>query len=367
MKPSPTTYEKMNIPRGYIRPLKNIVARMKPLTFKKYVSSALVIVLLFAAKEGFAQPDYSFTGGSLTAGTALTVGATYRYSNVKTGTDAVVQITAISPGIGLTELDGASGYPATIQPTITANPWTNGYVELTITFKNSGGSSTNQMQPEIAVTAFDVDGVTNHDGAGRNLHEFDQFNLGGGYANYNTVSSQLAISGPVGNWWTGTNVSGIDYPGRDTSAQQVMFSVINVNVTTAIVRVGINNQTSASASRLRAIYFKKFVYNNSLLAFNNVPRIARDKKTVVAETSFRVYPTNMQGSATIAVEAKETGSAMFELVDYSGRVMHKQLLSVNKGVNNIPVNKVSGLSGGHYVAVLKMNGAVYNQKVVKQM
>lgn len=336
------------------------------LTLRKYISRALAIVLLFASTDGFAQPDYSFTGGSLTSGTALTVGATYRYNNVKAGTDAIVQITAISPGIGLTELDGASGYPATIQPTITANPWTNGYVELTITFK-AGGTNTNQNQAEIAVTAFDVDGVINHDGAGHNLHEFDQFNLGGGYANYNTVSSQLSVSGPVANWWTGTNVSGIDYPGRDTAAQQVMFSVINVNVPTAIVRVGINNQTNSPASRLRAIYFKKFIYNNSLLAFNNVPRIARDKKTIVDDNSFKVYPTNMQGSATIAVAAEENGSAMFELVDYSGRVMHKQLLSVSKGVNNIPVNKISGLSGGHYVAVLKMNGMVYNQKVVKQL
>jgi len=367
MNPSITNKEKMSQRRGSILPIKNIMVGMNPsITFKKYVSRALVIVLLFASKEGFAQPDYSFTGATLTAGTALTVGATYRYNTVKTGTDAIVQITEISPGIGLTELDGASGYPATLQPTITATPWTNGYVELTITFK-AAGTNTDQNQTEIAVTAFDVDGVINHDGAGNNLHEFDQFNLGGGYANYNTVSSHLAISGPVSNWYTGTNVSGVDYAGRDTAAQQVMFSVINVNVTTAIIRVGINNQTNTAASRLRAVYFKKFFYNNSLLAFNNVPRIAREKKTIANESSFKVYPTNMQGSATIAVQAEETGAAMFELVDYSGRVMHKQLLSVNKGINNIAVNKMSGLNSGHYVAVLKMNGVVYNQKVVKQL
>jgi hypothetical protein len=63
----------------------------------------------------------------------------------------------MSPGMGLTELDGTSGYPATIQPTITAAPWTNEYVELTITFKTAG-TNTNMQQPEIAITAFDVDG-----------------------------------------------------------------------------------------------------------------------------------------------------------------------------------------------------------------
>ncbi len=323
----------------------------------------VLIVLILASKEGFAQPEYSFVGGALTGGTNLTVGATYRYTNVRPGIDAVLQITAMSPGIGLTELDGTSGYAATLQPTITAAPWTNGYVEMTITFK-TGGTNTDMVQPSLAVTAFDVDGVLNHDGAGNNLHEFDQFNLGGGYANYNTVVSELTISGPVGNWWTGTNVSGIDYPGRDTSAQQVMFSVINTNVTVATIRVGINNQTSVAASRLRAVYFKKFTYANSLLAFNDIPRIMREKK-LEGRSSFKVYPTNMQGSATIALQSAEGGMASFELVDYSGRVMHKQVLSVAKGVNSIPFN--AGVSTGNYVAVLRMNGVVYNQKVVKQM
>lgn len=334
-------------------------------TLQKYIRRLLMMVLIFVSKEGFAQPDYSFVGGTLTGGTNLSVGATYSYANVRPGIDAVLQITAITAGMGITELDGASGYPATIQPTITAAPWTNGYVEMTITFK-TGGTNTNMVQPSLAVTAFDVDGVTNNDGAGHNLHEFDQFNLGGGYANYNTVESELTISGPVGNWWTGTNVSGIDYAGRDTAAQQVMFSVINTNVTVAKLRVGINNQTSVAASRLRAVYFKKFTYANSLLAFNDVPRIMREKK-IEAQSSFKVFPTNMQGSATIAVQAEETGTAMFELVDYAGRVMHKQVLSVNKGSNNIRFDKVSSMSNGNYVAVLKMNGVVYNQKVVKQL
>jgi hypothetical protein len=332
------------------------------LTFKKFVTRLLVLVMIFSAKEGLAQPDYSFSGGTLTSGTALTVGAIYRYDNVKSGVDAIVQITAMSPGIGLTELDGTSGYPATIQPTITANAWTSGYVELTITFKTAGTNS-NMQQPEIAVTAFDVDGVLNNDGAGHNLYEFDQVNLGGGYANYNTVISQLSIS-QSGNWFTGTNITGIDYAGRDTAAQQVMFSVIKTNVTTAVIRVGVNNQTAVAASRLRAVYFKKFIYQNSLLAINPSTRLIREKKDS-KEASFKVFPTNIQGNATIAVEAQQKGVAIFELVDYSGRVLQRQQISVDKGTTNIPFN-AANMSNGNYVAVLKMDGAIYNQKIIKQ-
>lgn len=333
------------------------------LTFKKFITRLMVLLMIFSAKEGFAQPDYSFSGGTLISGTALSVGAVYRYNTVKTGVDALVQITAISPGIGLTELDGTSGYPATIQPTITASPWTSGFVELTITFKVAS-TFTNMQQPEIAVTAFDVDGVNNYDGNGHNLYEFDQINIGGGYANYNTAISEVSIS-QSGNWFTGTNISGIDYPGRDTSAQQVMFSVIKTNVTTAIIRVGVNNQTSASASRLRAIYFKKFTYKNALLAIGSSTRLTREKKDS-KEASFKVFPTNIQGSATIAVEAQQKAVAMFELIDFSGRVMQRQQITVDKGTNNIPFNAASNVSNGNYVAVLKMDGTIYNQKIVKQ-
>lgn len=333
----------------------------KIVTLKKHVAALLVLAIMIVSTEAMAQPDYQFSSGTLTSGTALTVGAVYKFTNVKTGVDATLTISAMSPGMGLTELDGTSGYPATIQPTITANAWTSGYVELTIVFKTAGTNS-NMSQPEIAVTAFDVDGVKNYDGAGHDLHEFDQINIGGGYTNFNTVNNELSIS-QAGNWFTGTNISGIDYPGRDTSAQQVMFSVIKTNVTTAVIRVGINNQTANSASRLRAIYFKKFTYQNSLLAINTGGRLTREKK-VNSEASFRVFPTTIQGNATIAVSAEQKGVAMFEVVDYSGRVMHKQQLSIEKGVNNIPFN--ANVGSGNYIAVLKMDGSIYNQKFIKQ-
>lgn len=320
------------------------------------------IMLMLSSKETFSQPDYSFSSGSLVYGTALTVGAVYRYNNVKTGVDATVAITAMSPGIGLTELDGTSGYPATIQPTITANAWTTGYVELTITFKTAG-TNTNMVQPQIAVTAFDVDGVKNYDGANHNLYEFDQINIGGGYANFNTVNNELSVS-QSGNWWTGTNISGNDYAGRDTAAQQVMFSVINNNVTTAVIRVGVQNQTANSASRLRAIYFKKFTYQNSLLAIGDVQRIRR-QAAVTTTNEFKVFPSNLQGNTTISIESDDNARAIFQLVDYSGRVLQQQQINVEKGSNIIPYNNASFLNSGNYIAVLKMDGITYNQKIVK--
>jgi len=331
---------------------------------KKILNRLCLAALLFISVQATAQPDYSFTGATRISGTNLQTGATYRFSNVRPGIDAIMTITDITPGIGLTELDGSSGYPATLQPTITAAPWTNGYVEMTITFKQ-GGTNTNMVQPQLAVTAIDVDGVTNFDGQGHSLHEFDQVNMGGGYADFNALGGQLSIS-QSGNWFTGTNIAGVDYPGRDTSSQQVMFSVINANVTTLVLRVGVNNQTASPASRLRSVYFKKFNYNNSILALHEDTRKKKQKASGVNDPEiFSIHPSVIRSSASISLQCEKDGWATLELVDYSGRQVLKQQLVVNKGVNKIPFFNSSSICSGNYIALLRMDGQAYHYKLIK--
>jgi hypothetical protein len=236
-------------------------------------------------------------------------------------------------------------------------------VELTIQFV-SAGTTTPMVQPELAFTAFDVDGVTNFDNAGHNLYEFDEVNLGGGYADFNSLGGEVSVA-QSGNWFTGTNISATDYPGRDTASQQVMFSVINTNVSTVIIRVGVNNQTSQSASRLRCVYFKKFTYLSSVLALNEAVRPTRAKKKNDSKV-FSVHPTVVNANANIAVNAVNDGWASFELVDYNGRTIIKQQLMVNKGDNSIPFFGASRIRSGNYVALLKMDGLVFNYKIIKQ-
>jgi hypothetical protein len=334
-------------------------------TLEKFLIRLSMGALLFISIRGFSQPDYSFANSTLLSGTNLQVGAVYNFPTVKAGVDARMTITAMSPGIGLTELDGTSGYPATLQPTITATPWTTGYVEMTITFVNAG-TNTAMNQPQLAFTSIDVDGVTNYDGAGHNLYEYDMVNMGGGYYDFSKTGGELSVSQSA-NWFTGTNISGVDYPGRDTASQQVMFSVINVNVTTLVVRVGVINQTATAASRLRSIYFKKFDYKNSVLALTPRPKVKSVKELKETKgNKFSINPTVTHTSATIFVQAEKDGWASFQLVDYSGRVIMNQQLVVEKGSNNIPLFELSRISNGHYIAVLKMEGNAYTSNLVKQ-
>ena len=343
----------------------SILIVMKKLRTLKIMTMVLIVAAaLLGPIKGFSQPDYAFANPTRLSGTHLQVGATYSFSNVRPGIDARMTITDISDGIEVTELDGSSGYPSTLQPTITAEPWTSGYVEMQITFY-TGGTSTPMVQPELAVTPFDVDGVTNHDGNGHNLYEFDQINMGGGYVDFNTIGGELSISETPDHWVTGLNISATDYPGRDTSEQQVMFSVINNNVTTMTLRVGVNNETSSTASRQRAVYFKKFVFNNSILAMGQYQRVRPAKKTLKDE-SFRIYPTVISHNATIELTANGDGWASFELFDLSGRKVIEQQLVINKGENKIPFFGASKMIPGNYVALVKMNGLAYSYKLIKQ-
>jgi Secretion system C-terminal sorting domain len=212
----------------------------------------------------FGQPDYTFKNGVHISGpSGYQVGSVYQFSEVKPGVDATITIAAISSGIVVNDLDAGSGYDEALQPTLTVEPFTKGHLEMYFELF-VGGSNIPYTALEMPVTCIDVDGVTNHDGNGNPLNEFDEVDLGGGYFETASLGGELMIS-QVGSWFIGKNTFGVDYPGRDTSAKQVMFSVINANVSTFTIKVGADNQSALQGYRLRSVYFKKFSYPHFLL------------------------------------------------------------------------------------------------------
>jgi hypothetical protein len=233
-----------------------------------FTKSTLASVVLFFLTffTAAAQPDYDFRDPVLVSGTDRQEGSVYLFENVKPGVDAFVTIVTITNGITLAILDDGSGYPEALQPSLNTKSKKKGYVEMQIDFVYAG-TKTPYFQKEVPITCIDVDGMKNTDAKGNDLHEFDQINMGpGSYVNYTMTGFELDVK-QTGSWVTGTNIGGIDYPGRDTLATQVMFTVVNANISTATIRVGVDNSTSdVDAYRLRSVYFKKFVYANGLLA-----------------------------------------------------------------------------------------------------
>lgn len=414
------------------------------------ISIVLQLALLVLSFTVQAKPDYDFSNGKLVSGTDKQIGAVYRYTLVRPLVDAIVTITNLTNGITITTIDGSSGFQEAFQPAIQIPGHSKGYAEFRIDFVVTG-TNIPSLQLQVPMTPIDVDGATSPTG---NVYEFDQIsytNILNWYLDFSLSGNQLNVNFGGGNGWvTGSNVTAVDYPGVDTVQKADMFTVVESNITSVILRMGGDNQGNSSQPRLRSVYFMKFDYANSFLAQpsilsfrgneNNkkvqlnwtmtndtkVTNIVVEKATTpnqyeaigtiltnaegalqssynfidnsslsgtayyrlkmvqpngsvqysniltfrsANETTptFKLYPTAIQSSVTVNVKAEKTGSAIFQLVDYSGRVLNQQVIGVQQGENNIVVNNLSSISSGNYVAVLRMdNNKLYNQKVIKQ-
>jgi hypothetical protein len=217
-----------------------------------------------------AQADYDFTNSIKVSGTGnpsnVMVGDVYRFLNVKPNVDALVTITDITGGISVPALDANTGYREALQPTLEVPANSSGYLEMSFQFVDHKNDLPVLMS-EVPVTCIDVDGKKNNDGLAHPLNDFDQVNLGGGYVDYEVLGMELTIT-QAGNWFNGRNVGGTNYARRDTSAKKAMFTVVNEDITSFVVRVGADNQSTSSATRMRTVYFKRFRYANGLLALS---------------------------------------------------------------------------------------------------
>ncbi|MDX2046302.1 MAG: T9SS type A sorting domain-containing protein [Chitinophagaceae bacterium] len=412
-------------------------------TLKTLVLFFIVLAVAGTQSKVLSQPDYDFRNPVLQSGTSNSIGAVYRFPNIKTGYDALVQITNMTNGVTLFRIDRTSdGFQEAFQPEIRVPASSNGYVEFQVTFVTTG-TNTPATQSEIAVTPIDVDGG----GGSGLLYEFDQINMGGGYLNYNLVYTELTFTYAGAAWYTGKNNTNIVYNGIDTVQQSVMFTVTNNNLSTFTVRVGADNQSNSLQTRLRSLYFKRFNFLGGLLADNGLFKFQAVRKqntvdlywelsakanyknvtverantagqfsaigninispsgnsaisgsfTDAAEVngsvyyrlklvsvndkssysevlvikgktanvkSFQVYPTVISSSANISIHSATRQQASFMVVDYSGKVIKQQNLNIAEGINSFHEGNFNNLPGGTYIAVLKTNDGVYNQKIL---
>ncbi|MEO5563007.1 MAG: T9SS type A sorting domain-containing protein [Chitinophagaceae bacterium] len=233
-------------------------------TRNKFVTYSVLFVLLFSLPfYSFSQalPDYSFENGRLESGRDGTVGAIYRFTNVRSGTDGLIRINSITGGAVIQHIDRvADGYKEAFQPEIRVPANRDGAVEFQVTFVTTG-TSTPLRQTEVKASALDIDGDSGP------LFEYNQLDMGGGVANFNTRGSHLTIL-PVGRGFRATNITGVLFGASvDTTALDVMFSVRNAGISTFTWRTGVNNLlNSREARRYTSLYFKTFAYNDRVLS-----------------------------------------------------------------------------------------------------
>jgi hypothetical protein len=121
----------------------------------------------------------------------------------------------------------------------------------------------------------------------------------------------------------------------------------------------VDNETLSGNS----LYRLRLVSQNGVVEYSNILSF---RDNFASQNSFKVYPSVIGSNATVTVKALKQGIAVFEMVDLSGRLVHRQQLVVNEGNNSIQLNNINTLTAGNYMAVVKIDNAVYSRQVLKQ-
>ena len=226
------------------------------------VTVFFTIAILTKGVAAYAQPDLSFKNYSLESGSDRQIGVVYRFTNVKPGFDALVKLTSSVNGASLDSVDQvSSGFQDGFQPLVRVPAKSNGYLVFNINFVVAGGNA-NAAMPILTHTAIDIDG---HQQANDSLYEWEAVNMGNGSViDYMGLNTAVSVT-QQGQWITGKNVEGKEYDGIDTLAKNVMFSVINTNVSQYQIRVGVDNRSNSAVSRQRSSYYKKINFPFNVL------------------------------------------------------------------------------------------------------
>lgn len=339
---------------------------MKTRSFLKRVRCAFACLFLFLPCVLTAQPDYSFKSAVLQSGTALQTGAVYRFSNVKTGVDALVTIIFITTGCTLSQFDndGGAGYLDAFQPELLVPAHTNGYAQFHIEFVTAG-TSTALVQSEIAATAIDIDG--NNSLWGGPLNEYDGISMGASsYVDYNMLGGQLGITYSAG-WVQALNTGGSEYGGISISATSVMMTTVNANTSSFDYRTGVNNQSNISTLyRQKSLYFRKFTYPNSVLSLPAVASSFAMKAGNETGGVAELFPSVIRSHATLCITASTNSMVILRLLNNNGtEVMYKRW-TANKGKNRFDFTIDRYLPAGVYVATINNNGKVNSVPIIIQ-
>jgi hypothetical protein len=111
------------------------------------------------------------------------------------------------------------------------------------------------------------------------------------------------------------------------------------------------------------LYRLKLVAANGSVSYSTILSFRTADAT---EGSFKIYPSSIQSNATMNISAAQAGNAVFEIVDYAGRIVRRKSVNVQEGTNTIQLNDMSGVHSGNYIAVLRIDKNTYSQKIVKQ-
>jgi hypothetical protein len=193
----------------------------------------------------------------LVSGSALQVGAIYKFEGITPGIDAIVSVDSLINGATLNTIDdnsGGLGYLEGFQPEVKSGTTVGeSYAVFTMSYKITGTSEDYPLAT-FDITALDIDGNAT-------LKEFDQIiATPGATASYMSTSTDITLTQVAPGSFKGINIAGIERSGIDTASKANMFTVSATNISSVKLKLGTVKTNTQQTARQYGIFFKGFVY-----------------------------------------------------------------------------------------------------------
>ena len=297
----------------------------------------LSIVALPILCDGDSVFELFFVNPTLESGTALSVNAVYRFSEVTTDVDALVEITAFNNGAFLSNIDNTStGLNSAFQPIIRSGTTADSSVDFTISFVDTGTSTPTTIQ-KFHATALDIDG-----NPGNTSREYEEITGFTSFIVENPTDLTVVVTPPTGHFEAATTT---DFPGINTSVTEIMATGVYGNVSSFDYRIGVLlSDTSSRVTRFRSLFFDCVTYNNSarieLFDYGDAPDSYGTDAT--DDSGEGVGPSHMidsgifMGSAATDVDSDGFGDGTDDFGDASDDDVEGSLLDDEDGVTTLP-------------------------------
>lgn len=84
----------------------------------------------------------------------------------------------------------------------------------------------------------------------------------------------------------------------------------------------------------------------------------------VSVNQMNIYPNVIQNGASVQVNSDVAMKTTAQVVDYSGKIVYKTAVQLNKGTNSFYLDITGKLAKGNYLLVLPVNGTQLSEKIV---
>lgn len=261
--------------------------------------STIRVALAARSCRGTSIPPLSFQNPTLESGTALAVGARYRFSNVTSGIDALVTINQFNNGASLFAIDGtAQGSTYAFQPELTSSATNaDSSVDFTITFVTTGTTTPTTIS-NLHASGVDIDGNNASIREYIELSNFYQYTV----ENPTSLTTTISSLSPLRGRFESTTVT--TQPDISLTATQTIVTGEYTNVSTFSYRIGALNAGTTSNNRLNSLYFDCVSYTSPATTVPTPPTIDLDGNNSSGATGNNYQNTFFVGAG--AVRAADT-------------------------------------------------------------